>query len=832
MRKNQRENNRGRASGGLVILINRKMKCTETKLILRSNYYLIVELTCNKITTVVGFYYMSPSLDDDLCAEILEQSLLALTIYKNSSIYILGDINCRFGNLNQIDDETFLIGNDAIPETRSTNDPVTNTRAISLNKIFEFYGFTLLNGRSRNDCPAKFTYIGKNGKSVINVGWANDYALTKITNFEISYSYCVSDHFPCIVQFKLFETETSRETSNNKSQITKYKWNTNKTNQYKHLIAQKINSFENYSLSHLIQCIDEAANTLEMKKTFTLKNNFPVRKKNLWYTTECKLKKMELRKLLRRFKRNNNDENLIEEYRVLRKEYLELLTNSKEMYENDICNKLSNTKNSATFWKTINEISPKNPSENRISLNTWQTFLHNNQTPTNNQIFEGSLRVVHCLDKDIEASEIKQSIKKLKAKKSPGNDGITNEFLINLPTSTLPILQTIFNELFANPTWHAEWNNADIKMLFKKGDKEDSLNYRPIALENTSFKAFTNLINNRITMWAENNKIFPEFQNGFRSKRGCMDCIFIFKALIDITIHQEDNNVLYAIFIDFKGAFDSVKHHILWEHLNEIGFSSKLLWLIQQIYKTANIQIVTDSGKTALVRLIIGLLQGDPMSPTLFNLFINDIESFFKAKGFRGIKVNESTDILLLGYADDLVIFSKSCIDPRDKLKALEEYCNKKHLNINTEKTKIMIFKKRISKKLYQPFKIYEKPIEIVDQFKYLGFKFHRNGNSDCEIENRITCAKQALNKLYNVVLSGRNTTWGTKTTLIRSMVESVLLYGVEVWGVENSEKVIAEHMRIFKRILLLPINTPNYALRFEIGAENIELTVTQRSGG
>jgi hypothetical protein len=139
---------------------------------------------------------------------------------------------------------------------------------------------------------------------------------------------------------------------------------------------------------------------------------------------------------------------------------------------------------------------------------------------------------------------------------------------------------------------------------------EDPINYRPIALENTSFKAFTNLINNRLSMWAENNNIFPEFQNGFRSKRGCMDCIFILKSLIDITINQKDSNVLYAIFVGFKGAFDSVKHHILWEHLNEIGFSSKLLWLIQQIYESANIQIVTESGKAALVRLIIGLTAG------------------------------------------------------------------------------------------------------------------------------------------------------------------------------------------------------------------------------
>jgi hypothetical protein len=56
------------------------------------------------------------------------------------------------------------------------------------------------------------------------------------------------------------------------------------------------------------------------------------------------------------------------------------------------------------------------------------------------------------LDKEIEINEIVQSVVKLKCKKSPGNDGITNEFLINLPETALTTLQKVFTEILTSHT--------------------------------------------------------------------------------------------------------------------------------------------------------------------------------------------------------------------------------------------------------------------------------------------------------------------------------------------------------------------------------------------
>lgn len=227
--------------------------------------------------------------------------------------------------------------------------------------------------------------------------------------------------------------------------------------------------------------------------------------------------------------------------------------------------------------------------------------------------------------------------------------------------------------------------------------------------------------------------------------------------------------------------------------------------------------------------VLIGLLQGDPPSSLLFNVFTNDLEKHFRLKGFRGIKVLDNTDIILLAYADDIVLFSTSPIDLKDKLKSLEEYCNMKKLKINTDKTKIMIFKKRINKKLYMPFTLNDTQIEIVESFKYLGFTLYRTGSMTLEMECRATAAYMATNKVLAIATNNGSVSWSTKAALINSMVESVLLYGSEIWGVHCIDQITQTHSKIFKRMLYLPTNTPYYAVIREAGAKPIEIQILKR---
>ena len=81
----------------------------------------------------------------------------------------------------------------------------------------------------------------------------------------------------------------------------------------------------------------------------------------------------------------------------------------------------------------------------------------------------------------------------------------------------------------------------------------------------------------------------------------------------------------------------------------------------------------------------VGLKQGEIMSPLLWALFIEDLELFLQGDFNSGIQIDE-LEIILLLFADDLVIFGNSPKDLQNSLNKLYEYCQTWGLEVNTQK--------------------------------------------------------------------------------------------------------------------------------------------------
>ena len=89
----------------------------------------------------------------------------------------------------------------------------------------------------------------------------------------------------------------------------------------------------------------------------------------------------------------------------------------------------------------------------------------------------------------------------------------------------------------------------------------------------------------------------------------------------------------------------------------------------------------------------VGLRQGEIMSPMLFSLFNEDLELSLQENTSSRIEIDDAIIILLL-FADDMVILAKSPEELQSHLNLLYEYCQSWGLKVNTEKTKIMVFRK------------------------------------------------------------------------------------------------------------------------------------------
>jgi len=74
-------------------------------------------------------------------------------------------------------------------------------------------------------------------------------------------------------------------------------------------------------------------------------------------------------------------------------------------------------------------------------------------------------------------------------------------------------------------------------------------------------------------------------------------------------------------------------------------------------------------------------------------MFVNDLESVYCEKDISGIDI-DSFKVFIILYAADIVLFGNTAKELQENLFILEEYCNRWKLVVNTNKTKIMIFRK------------------------------------------------------------------------------------------------------------------------------------------
>ena len=136
---------------------------------------------------------------------------------------------------------------------------------------------------------------------------------------------------------------------------------------------------------------------------------------------------------------------------------------------------------------------------------------------------------------------------------------------------------------------------------------------------------------------------------------------------------------IFACFIDFKKAFDSVNRRMLW-HKIEHNFGIKGQFL-KALYEKVSICVKVNNEFSNWFDVDSGVKQGCVLSPTLLSMFINDLVDEIKCTG-KGIRCGGHL-ILALFYADDVVVFGESEKDLQEMLTNVAEWCNTWGININ-----------------------------------------------------------------------------------------------------------------------------------------------------
>lgn len=153
--------------------------------------------------------------------------------------------------------------------------------------------------------------------------------------------------------------------------------------------------------------------------------------------------------------------------------------------------------------------------------------------------------------------------------------------------------------------------------------------------------------------------------------------------------------------------------------------------------------------------------------------------------------------------------------DLQNQLNSFLLYCQQWKLEVNIEKTKIVIFTKgRVKNNV---FYYNGKEIEIVKNFKYLGVIFSSSGSF---IQTKKYAAERATKAMYGILKKGNqlHLSLDDQLHLFDKIVVPILLYGCEVWGYSNVDIIERIHVKFCKLLFHLKSSTPNYMIYGELG--------------
>ncbi|XP_046605008.1 uncharacterized protein LOC124297740 [Neodiprion virginianus] len=246
--------------------------------------------------------------------------------------------------------------------------------------------------------------------------------------------------------------------------------------------------------------------------------------------------------------------------------------------------------------------------------------------------------------------------------------------------------------------------------------------------------------------------------------------------------------------------------------------------IIKSLYDQATIQVRSRNAFSNEFAVTEGVLQGESLIPLLFLLYIADFEDFFRQRGLEGLNIDGIHDIVMLLYTDDTVILAQSQTDLAKKLRVLGEYCAENGLTVNSIKTSIIIFKNGGHPKALDPkyTRHMDKNIETVTTYNYLGIPLSSSSLGQLGAVNAINKAKISSVAALAILARAKSYYWKSFKHLYDSLISSTLLHGVPVWGLRYLDQIEKAQTGFFKYLLYLPSNTPNWALRLEMGTMQI----------
>lgn len=309
------------------------------------------------------------------------------------------------------------------------------------------------------------------------------------------------------------------------------------------------------------------------------------------------------------------------------------------------------------------------------------------------------------MGRKVRVSEVKEAISKVAAGKASGLDGVPAEVWKHLAreyelaksveekggeSNEAANMAWILSKVFNDIADHGVMQNTDFSEgwlcpLYKKKDRADINNYRPITVLNTDYKIFTTILTLRVSKVA--TKLIHPDQAGFIKGRSIFDQTELIRLVMETT-HRVEGAI---VCLDQEKAYDKIQHDFLWKTLEKFNFPPSMIKTIQHLYAGAETAVILNGVVGQKYKIRRSVRQGDPLSCLLFDLAIESLASMLRISDLRGLRYPEMEGRILSNlFADDTTVFLDKNDNFEDLLRVLREWCKASGAKFNIPKTVII----------------------------------------------------------------------------------------------------------------------------------------------
>jgi hypothetical protein len=289
----------------------------------------------------------------------------------------------------------------------------------------------------------------------------------------------------------------------------------------------------------------------------------------------------------------------------------------------------------------------------------------------------------------------------------------------------------------------------------------------------------------------------PDCMFGFRPKRGITACQFVTMTMMQAAENGHLRSGFYAAAMDLNKAYDGVNRELLWQQLHDIGCSRHFVRILQDIYSDTSYALMLRQHVCTPFQATMGLKQGCPLSPHLFNVFVQKLPGMVReACPSDGVTLfplgsmytNADTRIQMIMYADYILLVAYTHAGMQRLMNALQAACSQLHLSLSPTKCEAWYVRHSGEAHVgsHPPFVCDGHNLVVsTEPVRYLGLFFGERFDAASMMQRCIRKAEQRRTMLLGFVQQHALVAQSYLITraLYHTLLLPVLVFGCEIWG-------------------------------------------------